>query len=54
MISKIINWINTGTYGASSLLILVSEGVLICLGVAIGVEPPPISCLLEAKNNKIN
>jgi hypothetical protein len=30
---------------------LVSEGVLTCLGVAIGVELPPISCLLEAKNN---
>lgn len=28
---------------------LVSEGVLTCLGVAIGVEPPPRSCLLEAK-----
>lgn len=40
------------TYIESSLLILVSEGVLTCLGVAMGVEPPPISCLLDAKNNK--
>jgi len=33
-------------------LINVSEGVLTCLGVAIGVVPPPTSCLLEAENNK--
>lgn len=35
----------------SSLFILVSEGVLTCLGVVIGVELPPKSCLPEAKNN---
>jgi len=30
---------------------LVSEEVLTCLGVVVGVEVLPTSCLLEAKNN---
>lgn len=44
----------TVTYIVSSLLTLVSDGVLTCFGVAIGVELPPTSCLLETKNDEFS